>query len=207
MGFNPLKIVRDVARPAGTVLGAISGGIPGALIGSALGGAVSGPEQEPYMAEEDARNKAYEDMKKGLADQSEAATRYRTQLPALQQERASRGDDSIRQQMAQQMSGVNQSMNRRGLLHSGLRQGQQMDVQAAGAGEMARNRSNINQETNARANQMDMDIAQQGLSNQQTAQDAANSAYDIALKKRAGNQQAGQGVFGLLGGALGKVFS
>lgn len=178
----------------GSILGSI-GNIPN-KIGGLLGGS-----QDAYQptAEERQRGQQMGQLEDTRKQLSGNAQQYRQNLGATQNKQFEQSTDPARTQLARRMSDIDSSANSRGLLYSGLKQGAQADANAGYASGLAQNRTQINADTNNRADQMDQAAISAGLDQQQLQQSIYDDQYQRDLKAR----DARMGVLNKLGGAVG----
>lgn len=107
--------------------------------------------------------------------------------------------DSSRGQLAQNMAGIKQSANSRGLLYSGIKQGQEAGAQSEAASNQAGYRAALNASTDKSTEDIMAGKATMGLDQYQQDVTNAGNAYQQALEKR---KQSG-GILGAIGGAIG----
>lgn len=136
---------------------------------------------------------------------ADAAKTYRRDLPNLQNAMFSQYNDSARRKLAGSLSGVNNQMSQRGLLHSGLNQRAQAGTMADYASDLSRQRGQINEQTLGVADKMDNQAMGAGFQEQKLKAKAADQAYEDALARRQSRDGAVGGFFGSVGGILGKM--
>lgn len=110
-------------------------------------------------------------------------------------------DDSSRGKLAQNMAGIKQSANSRGLLYSGLHQGEQMGAQSEAAGAQAGYRSALNASTDKATQDIMAGKANMGMDQYQQDVTNAGNAYQQALEKR----KQSSGLLSSIGSAVGAV--
>jgi len=112
-------------------------------------------------------------------------------------------ESTARQSLADKMAGTTRDAASRGMLYSGLYQGQQAQNQAGAAGASADYRQKVNAAQQGQMADLQQQAVNFGLQEQQTAQDRYNSEYRRALAKRQQEQQTAQQLGGAAGGLLG----
>lgn len=110
-------------------------------------------------------------------------------------------DNTSRRQLAENMSGIKRSANQRGLLYSGMRQGQESGAQSEAASSAAGYRAALNASMDKAKEDIMAGRANMGMDQYQQEVNAAGDAYQAALEKR---RQSG-GILSSIGGALGTV--
>lgn len=139
-----------------------------------------------------------DDYSKKLADQANA---YRKNLPGLQQQQFQVAEDTGKRDLAEQMGNTRKRSQQRGLLYSGLRQGQEVGDISNYSRKLSDEQARINQATNKTADTMENDAFNAGLKNSQSQLAASDLAYQRALAERAQKGQA----LGSLGGGIGSI--
>lgn len=151
-------------------------------------------------------NKTYSDYQadqsKKQADQlrgqlGQQASDYRAKIPGLQEEMMNPQLDAAKRQLAGNINDVKTSSNQRGLLYSGIRQGQEADARGAAASQVASARANINSKTQAQADAYDALAREGNIANQdkimsqaKEKQNEADQQYAMALQNRQQNFQS-----------------
>jgi hypothetical protein len=164
--------------------------------------------QQAAQEQADKIKKQSQDYANTLTNQ---AQQFRSDLPSYLERQTNAATDSSKQALASDIANVKSNSNARGLLYSGVNEGNQAMARGAESAKLAKNIQNINDTANQQADIKDQLATQaQGVSNQQDLQAlqmrAQNSetAYEQALKQ----QQSQQGFFGqLFGGIAGAVGS
>lgn len=144
--------------------------------------------------------RAQQEQKKMQEQLTAQAKDYRANLKGTQERQFASVADPMRQQLAQQMSGIRGQANKRGLLYSGQRAGAESQAQGQAAQQLSGQRAQINEATQNVANTMEQQAVQSGLQTAQQRQKEINDAYNQALKQKQGESA----VTGALGGAIGQ---
>lgn len=131
----------------------------------------------------------------------EQAQDYRSKLPEYKSNAFNAAQDSGRQDLAQQMAGIDSASNRRGLLYSGLNQGAKQGAASKYASDMSQKQYDIGQEQEGIATGMENDAIGAGFQNLAIQRGGADTAYQAALAQR----QSQNAMYGNLFGALGSV--
>jgi hypothetical protein len=198
---NVVSSVAPIAGVAGNLVGG-AGALGGLGIGSAIGnaagslagggdqGAPAAPQADPRLAA--LRNK-----------QLQTAQDYRAKLGQTKQEYGDIAAEGIRGDISQGLKGIKQGASSRGLLYSGLRGGEEANLQTGGASRLAGAQKGINESTENQANAYDAAALGQNYQGTQAGFGPSDIAYNAAIRQRQGNlesqKQLGQGL-GLLGG-------
>lgn len=181
-----------------SVGGAVAGGAimgpVGSLIGGQAGmGGAGGMGSSGYQPEQvDPR------LKEISQRQLKTAQDYRTNSENLKGQQGRQAGEGSRQNLAKSMTGINQNTNARGLLYSGVRQGAQQAAASDESARLAAQRSQINQQIEDQANQLDTSALNSAYSVQSMQQQMNDAAYKQALLNK-------QNEFSALGSA-GKMF-
>lgn len=160
-----------------------------------------------------ARNQSYDQLsldpriKDLQAQQVQQAQDFQNNLGGYQGSLNDQAENTTRNSMAQKMADVRSASNSRGLLYSGLRQGQEAGVGAESASKLANQRAAINERTQNVSNQMNQNAIQSGLQMQQAQQAMADQNYEMANKQAEQKQKAAQGLIGGIGKTVGGLFA
>ena len=161
-----------------------------------------------------ARRAAFEAERRNKAQQEQTqkftanAKQFREGLPEYQNRAYNQVADVARRNLAQSMAGVKQNYNNRGLLYSGLKQGQEASNYAQTAAGLSQARAGINQGSEQSARDMEQRAlagefkSAEDMQAQQAIQmERQNELYNEALKNVMERLQ----MFGAIGGAAGAV--
>jgi hypothetical protein len=125
------------------------------------------------------------------------AKQYRSGMAMRQDQMMTGQGEEIRRGLADQISGIRQNANSRGLLYSGLGQAAQQEARSGASAQLQAARARINEHTNAQADAYDKMALEGSLENQdrimqqaQSRQAEADAAYDVALRKRMSQKSA-----------------
>lgn len=153
----------------------------------------AGFDQSEIDYQKQLADKAASDLRQGLNQQ---ATDYRKNIPGLQEEMMNPQMDSAKRQLAENIHGVKTAANQRGLLYSGIRQGQESNARGVASSAMAGARANANAQTQAQADAYDKIAAEGNIANQEKIMSEAkqkqadsNNNYALALQARQQNFQ------------------
>lgn len=196
---------KNIGAIAGTALGGPLGG----FLGKSLQGKMSGNDDaaNAEIAQHKAEMDKYQRMVDDARDKYQGeAQNYRRQLPGLQQSMANQAAGTGRQDLARDLAKGSQGMSKRGLLYSGLQQGEQAGARGKFYTDQSQKRAQINEQTEAQARQLEDQAMQAGLQAQAARIGNTNQAYNTALAQKLGAQQGQQGLFGSILGAGGKLF-
>ncbi len=155
------------------------------------------------------RNQSYDQLSldprlKDLQAQTVAqAESFQNNLPGYQQNLYNQAENSGRLGLAQKMAGIKASANSRGLLYSGLKQGQEATAGGENAANLARQRAGINEQSQAISNRMNQSAIQSGLEMQGAQQQMADQNYQTQLGQAQQKQQAAKGLISGFGRMLG----
>lgn len=119
------------------------------------------------------------DATRGLIQQQTAqAQQFRANLPNYQKEQYASAENAGRRALATKLQDVKTGASQRGLLHSGLRQGEESRIGADSAGRLAGQRADINLQSEDMAQEMENEAIQSGLQYQKMMQDLADEEYN-----------------------------
>lgn len=182
---------------AGSPLG-IGGMALGAGIGSQLGSDLQhGPGTGPPPAPPPPDPRLVEIRER----QINQAKDYRANMGNEKAQQTRTAQDDSRRGLASKMAGINTAANKRGLLYSGLKQGDMYGAQREEAGNLAQNTAQINQNVENKAQALDSQAitgAYQGAQNQQ-------QMADINMQRALQERQARSGAMNSLVGAGGML--
>lgn len=158
------------------------------------------------------RNQSYDQLsldpriKDLQAQQVQQAQDFQNNLPGYQNELYNQADNSARNSMAQKLADVKSASNSRGLLYSGLKQGQESAVGGQTAADLSNQRAKINEQTQGISNQMNQNAIGSGLAMQRAQQQMADQNYQMASQQAKQKQEAAQGLIGGIGKTIGGIF-
>lgn len=139
-----------------------------------------------------------------LDKQKQIADEFRKNLPTYSKTLGNQYEAGARRNLASNLKSTDQDFNRRGLLYSSARMGQQVNQQAQSASDIASGKQQINQGLLDKADAMDAGVftTGMGLAGQDTGAYQLQAQSDImGLKNDILNQQReGQALGGLFGG-------
>lgn len=139
--------------------------------------------------------------------QIQRAEAYRKNLPGYKQEQYGQAEEGSRGEIRKGMQDVTRGMNARGLLYSGLAQGQRAGVGAQAASNLAAQKGMINQNIENTADQFDAQAAQTAGQVQSMQQQFNDAAYNRTMQERLARQAnlnaLGSAVGSLAGKAIG----
>ncbi len=150
-------------------------------------------------------NPQYQEL---LDKQKKIADDYRKNLPQYSQSLGNQYEASARQKLASGLKQTDQDFNRRGLLYSSARVGEQVGQQAQSASDIASGRQQINSGLLDKANQMDAGVFStgMGIAGQDTGSYQLQAQSDImSLKNDIYNNQMQLGTLGSLAGGVGSL--
>lgn len=113
--------------------------------------------------------------------------------------------DSARKQLAQGIAGTRSAASSRGLLYSGLRQGDEAAQRAQAASGMAANQTQTNQSGEQQISDWNNQMGQQGMDRTQLEMQKNAAAYKDALAKRGQTQAAIGSAASGVGSVLGAI--
>jgi hypothetical protein len=169
----------------------------------AIQGELSGRSGSYGGEEQRLRTEMLQGLKRYRDKLSAQAKEYRSNIEDTRSKMFSQAKEGRRRNLAQTMTGVQRGANRRGLLYSGLRAGEEAGARQRTATGMAQDKEKINQQTEAKAAQMEQQAATAGLGTQQMGIDAKSDAYNQALQSRRDKLAAQRGLFQAAGSAGG----
>lgn len=187
----------------GAAIGGLLGG-PGAAAGAYIGGtgkSIMPTPDDPGNAP--GMDPRYTDL---VNKQQQQAQDFRQQAPEMQAQQTRQAQDTSRRSVSQDIAGVNKDTSRRGLLYSGINQGQQQQARQQETQALTQNVANIQSNIEGKA----QDLEGKALSSMQTYTAQQQAANNADLQKRVAVQQANNsatsGLFGGLGSVLGGIF-
>jgi hypothetical protein len=124
---------------------------------------------------------------------------FEASIPGYQQQAYTAVEGDERRRLAEEMTGINRSMNRRGLLYSGMNEGAQRKAQSQSAGMLGQARQDINKSFQDQAEQMRDNAIGTGMGIQQNLQ----AASDMAYRQAVASMMQRRGAIGAIGGAVG----
>lgn len=180
------------------LLNIATGGITGGLMREA--GRAIAPEEEAAIAKpgEDPR------MTELRRQQMLQAKEFRQNMPSLQEKAFGNVAARENARLGQEVKGIQASSNRRGLLYSGLREGQESGAKAASASNLAGQRMSINDAYEQKAKQMEMNAMDTAFKQQQSQQQIEDEIYNQALANVANKNAATSALIGAGGQLAGR---
>lgn len=155
---------------------------------------------------------AYEQSKAMKAQESEA-DKFAQNLPKFEEEIGSDIMGTTKKAIAQGQAGIAQSASRRGLLHSGLRQGAQKDVETKGLLSAGQQMAGVSESLQNQRRKMQDVLADMRLDKWQQDVQEADAAYKRALADYQSSSNMWSSILGaggavaggLIGGAPGAI--
>ena len=150
-------------------------------------------------------NPQYQDL---LDKQKKIADDYRKNLPEYSKSLGNQYESGARQKLASGLKQTDQDFNRRGLLYSSARVGQEVGQQAQSASDIAAGRQQINRGLLDKANEMDAGVFStgMGIAGQDTGSYQLQAQSDImSLKNDIYNNQMQSSMLGSLAGGAGSL--
>jgi hypothetical protein len=148
------------------------------------------------------RNKAFAAQRRREMESRQRETEVKNfyaAIPGYQQQAYTAAEGDERRRLAEEMTGINRSMNRRGLLYSGMNEGAQRKAQSQSAGMLGQARQDINKSFQDQAEQMRDNAIGTGMGIQQNLQAAA----DLAYRQAVASMMQRRGTMSAIGGAVG----
>lgn len=150
-------------------------------------------------------NSVYKPIDPNLIAQRNAvannADQFQQNLGDYKQGQINQVGEQGRQQLAQQINDLNTQANQRGLLYSGLRQGQEASTRAGAANSTASQASAINRRADQQNMTMQGQSVKAGLDLNAAQDERARNVYNLGLEQQ---EQRG-GLLKGIGGAVGSV--
>ena len=180
-------------------------------VGNVVGGGISQVGQTIFGSTPPSAQSQTESMDPRLLamqnQQTQNAVNYGNNINAYEQQQQDTATDSNRQALAQQLAGVTQNSNARGLLYGGYNQGQQAQATAQNAANLQNTYAGINTGAQNTLSQLQQQALSSALALNQSEQSQNSAEYQTALAQ----QKANSGLFGgllngvgsFLGGAAG----
>lgn len=134
------------------------------------------------------------------------AMSMRQNLGAIEDQRAAPIEESTRHDLYNQQQGINQQSSARGLLYSGINQGNQANAQSQAISNLANQRAGINRQTETDVGNLEQQAIAAGLSEQQRKQQFAEDQWKKNYEKQMTDYQNSKGALsgaGAAGGAAG----
>lgn len=169
-------------------------------------GIFNGHQEEPDSPGEAARKANAEELKQQREALQSRANSFRQGLPQYKEALGAQAQDQGTRELQGQTSGINRNMNQRGLLYSGLNQGAQAGAGSAYASALAKRRSQINEQSDSIADQMDQRSIDAGFQEQQLRAAAAKAAYEQQVQNKQNEDKSRGSLFGALGSLGGSLF-
>lgn len=135
----------------------------------------------------------------------QTATDYRTNLGRTQAGLMDVQTDKARRGLAENIAGVRQAANRRGMLYSGLRSGAESEAAGKYASGLSAQRAKIGEETEAKANKLEDLAIEAALQEQQARGKLSDIDYKRALEQRKARNDMMGAVGGAAGGLIGTM--
>lgn len=145
---------------------------------------------------------------KGMASkQLQLADQFKQGLPGLRERQFNVGADKLRMGLAGKMADIRRGASSRGLLYSGIPQGQQAQARTQLGTQFGQLRGDIQQRTQKQLQDMQDRAFKSNIEIQRLEQERAKALYNQALAKAQARTAAmmglGRGGGGLLGGLMG----
>jgi hypothetical protein len=140
-----------------------------------------------------------------VAQQQAQAGAYEANAQNLAGQQGVQAAENTRQGLASKMANIKSQSNRRGLLYSGIKQAGEAGAQQGAAGQLAGERTAINDKIRDQSEALQNQATQAGFAYQQAQQQAANQNYDNQVQQREARQKAVGGLLGAAGGVLGAL--
>lgn len=134
-------------------------------------------------------------------EQQRQAKEFEANAPKMGEDIYNRVAGNERKNLAKQMSGVRNNYSSRGLLYSGLRQGDELATQEQSGSRLASARAGINKDLNDQVQNMNDMAIKSGLDIQQQSQGIQDQVFNQALM----NMQNSMSSNAALGGAVGQA--
>ena len=168
----------------GDIMSPVNGGLSRIGLGGDQGQSTAAPEAvDPKLKE--IRDKQIAEAKK-----------FRSNLPGYKQKLGDQAETSSRRKLAETLSDVKSSFNRRGLLYSGIRQSGEVGAQADASNQLAQEKAQINDSLNQTADEYEAAALKSGLAVNDMEADYQSQLYSRAL---ASMMSRNQGISSLLG--------
>lgn len=123
---------------------------------------------------------------------------FRSNLGKFKNEKYGMVADAGREELANTTKGIRTAANQRGLLFSGMREGEEANARSRMASILAAQRAEINKEAEELATSKEQSVANVGLAGYDAAIKRADDAYSVMLQneiqRRKGLAQIGEGV-------------
>lgn len=133
-------------------------------------------------------------------DQLKHAKDFRANIPEMQREMGANLASEAGHKLNAGLMQQNQAANRRGLLYSGINEGQKMGMRGQSQAAVAKGTSDINSGLLSAANTLDTQAVQTGVGIQQAQQEIQNQIYSQAQARLAAQNQ-------MIGSAAGTVLT
>lgn len=193
--IGKIPVVGPVAKLGSNILTGASNKLTDTAVG--IGGGYQDSPDPPGQPGPDPRLVALQNK------QTQAANDYRAAMPQTEKAAGDLAAGGIRADTSQGLKGITTGANQRGLLYSGLRQGEQGQLMGQEAGRIAGAQNKINTGVENQANNLDTAALGGAYNQAQAAFSPTDTAYDAAIRQRQGNleaqQQLGKGAGGLIG--------
>lgn len=181
-------------NPFGITAGGAGTGGPNSFVNNPNGSGLDAPPDAPPP------DPTLESVKAGqVAD----AKSYRANLPQTQQNMYEQAYKGERNNLAQNIQATRQNANSRGLLYSGLEQGNEQGQRANSNANLAQTRSEINNSTESQARQLEANAVQTGIQQQQSVASIQDQTMSQALANMAARRQGLSGVGQGIGAGIG----
>jgi len=158
-------------------------------------------ERQKNYAAEAAASSEKEQQDKIKAAQEQTADAFAKSAPGLKESTFQGVAGQERRRLAGELSGIRGGASSRGLLYSGLRQGQEAGARANSESGLAAQRQGINQTIDEQAQRLKEAPIKTGLNLAQVESDISNQAMSRAIE----NMQSRQAAMAGLGSALGQA--
>lgn len=140
------------------------------------------PDPEAIKRQVDAYN--YEQMRKDIQNhQMFQAKRFRAELPEYTGRLQGLAEEKMRNLYNSDETSIRDQMNRRGLLHSGMRQAATLGAAARRGAELAKDKTSIADQLEKTAQQFENDASQNIMDNYRDKIGQADQAYSLAMDR------------------------
>lgn len=144
--------------------------------------AIYAPSQEYY--DEEKKKRDFENKRQQIESaQIDQAKMFRRQLPNYTGRLQGLADEKMRNLFTGDVTNIRDQMNRRGLLHSGLRQGAELGAAAKRGSELARDKVTIADQLEKQAQEFENSATTNIMDNYRDKIHQADQAYDLALQR------------------------
>lgn len=180
----------------GRLVGGVAGGLVGAKIGEKAGNQVSGGG--PDLPQPPGVNPDLAELKRRQAEQ---ARDFRTNIEGYKSNAFNQVAKLEKEALGKRMHDVRLDAKRRGLMFSGIRQGNEAKAQSDSSAQLAQSRFDINDLAEQEAQGLEADAIDSGVQQQKMVSQINDSIYNQAIKNML-NRRAGLSSLAGAGGTL-----